>query len=88
MALTDRSRLSCLKRKQKREQRKKIETQTSNLNSVAGLGTTLQPLLNVSTKEKAWKKYLHARAIYEETKDFQHWQYAQQCLTDYENAAG
>lgn len=86
MALTNRSRLSCLKRRQKREQRKLVN-QAFDLNSVTGVEAALQPLLNVSTKERAWNKYLHAKAIYEETKNFEHWQYAQQCLTDYEKAA-
>jgi hypothetical protein len=35
---------------------------------------------------KAWNKYLYAKAIYQETKETDHWRYMQECLSDYEKA--
>ncbi|HEY9606790.1 MAG TPA: hypothetical protein V6C85_34595 [Allocoleopsis sp.] len=87
MALTARSRLCCIKHKQKRLQRRQ-ESENCNLlsavESEAAVKPSLQPVPDLSTKAKAWKKYLHAKAIYEETKEIGHWRYMQKCLTEYE----
>lgn len=88
MGLTDRSRLNSLRRKQERMRRKQ-ENQKRNSHSVlalepAKLGAAAPATEELSLEEKAWKKYLHAKAIYEETKQIEHWQYMQQCISDYE----
>jgi hypothetical protein len=86
MGLTDRSRLNSLRRKQERIQRK-LETQKLNPLSASALESAKlasEPAKELSPQDKAWKKYLHAKAIYEETKQVEHWQYMQQCISDYE----
>lgn len=87
MALTARSRLCCIKHKQKRLQRRQ-ESENCNLSSAVesapAVKATLQPVPDLSAEAKAWKKYLHAKAIYEETKEIGHWRYMQECLTEYE----
>lgn len=87
MALTDRSRLCCIKHKQKRLQRRQ-ESENCNLPSALesepAVKPSLQPVPDGLAQAKAWKKYLHAKAIYEETKEIGHWRYMQECLTEYE----
>lgn len=85
MALTDRSRLGCIKRKRERMQRK-LDNQNRNIHSASALeqSESAQDLKDLSAREKAWKKYLHAKAIYDETKQAEHWQYMQTCISEYE----
>ena len=87
MALTARSRLCCIKHKQKRLQRRQ-ESENCNLlyavESEPAVKLSLQPVPDLSAQAKAWKKYLHAKTIYEETKEIGHWRYMQECLTEYE----
>jgi len=40
--------------------------------------------LDPTAVEQAWNKYLYAKEIYKETKDMDHWRYAQECLSEYE----
>ena len=91
MALTARSRLCCLQHRQKRLQRK-LDNENSNLHQTLvpepASKPQLEPTINSLAKAKAWKKYLHAKAVYEETKEIGNWRYMQECLTEYENTSG
>ena len=87
MGLTDRSRLNCIKYRQQ-----KLDNRNRNLSSATGLEPAIESAIEPASetaldplaREKAWKKYLHAKAIYEETKAIEHWQYLQECISDYE----
>ena len=81
MGLTNRSRLTCVKSKQKRLQRE-IEKQNPQYTSVSKPAP--QSAIDTSARDKAWQKYLQAKAIYEQTRDIAHWQYLQKCISDYE----
>jgi hypothetical protein len=81
MGLTNRSRLTCLKSKQKRQQRE-LEKKNQNLPSAPKPAS--EPVVDTSARDKAWQKYLQAKAIYEQTGDMEHWQYLQKCISDYE----
>lgn len=81
MGLTNRSRLTCVKSKQKRLQRE-IEKQNPQSKSVSKPAP--QPVIDTSARDKAWQKYVQAKAIYEQTGDIAHWQYLQKCISDYE----
>ena len=81
MGLTDRSRLSCLKHRQR-----KLYNQNRNLQTTLISEPVPKPAKDLAAQEKAWKKYLHAKAIYQETKETEHWRYMQECLSDYEKA--
>jgi hypothetical protein len=85
MALTDRSRLGCIKSRQKRLQRKleKLERTTTSASNSTSNSQSLSEK-DLSAQKQAWEKYLFAKAIYEETKDMEHWQYMQKCISDYE----
>ncbi len=97
MGLTDRNRLGSTTRRQERLQRKlnkqiqkqerlqerlqrKLNQQNRQLQSVS----SPEPALDPSVVEKAWQKYLYAKEIYKETKEIEHWRYAQECLSEYE----
>lgn len=81
MGLTNRSRLTCVKSKQKRLQR---ELQKQNPQSTSVSKPAPQLVIDTSARDKAWQKYLQAKAIYEQTGDMAHWQYLQKCISDYE----
>ncbi|HEY9728435.1 MAG TPA: hypothetical protein V6D50_18460 [Chroococcales cyanobacterium] len=81
MGLTNRSRLTCVKSKQKRLQRE-IEKQNPQSPSISKPAP--QPVIDTSARDKAWQKYLQAKAIYEQTGDIAHWQYLQKCISDYD----
>lgn len=85
MSITTRSRLGCIKSKQKRLQRKLEKLHpNSEFNSDVALekASAFQPKLEL--KKQAWEQYLLAKAIYEETRDSEHWRYMQKCISDYE----
>lgn len=91
MGLTDRSRLSSIKYQQERLQRKlarqnslqgKLNRQNKGILSTSVSEEDLDP----TAIEQAWNKYLYAKEIYKETKDIEHWRYAQECLSEYEKA--
>lgn len=81
MGLTDRSRLSCFKHRQR-----KLYNQNRNLQVTSASEPASKPAKDLSAQEKAWNKYLYAKAIYQETKETDHWRYMQECLSDYEKA--
>lgn len=84
MGLTDRSRLGCIKSRQQRLQRKleKVQHNTSS----ASVSSSKDVLANNSSAQKeAWERYEFAKAIYEETRDMEHWLYMQKCISEYEN---
>lgn len=83
MGLTDRSRLGCIKSRQQRLQRKleKVQHNTSST-SVSSSKDVLAN--NSSTQKEAWERYEFAKAIYEETRDMEHWLYMQKCISEYE----
>lgn len=94
MGLTDRNRLGSVKRRQERLERQlnkqilkkerlqqKLTQQNPELHSASATESVLDP----SVIEKAWQKYLHAKEIYKETKEMEHWRYAQECLSEYED---
>lgn len=83
MGLTDRSRLSCIKARQKLAQQK-LSKQNRTLNSVSEIESATEPVKQSAAQEKAWNKYLYAKSIYQETKDIAHWQYMQKCFSEYE----
>jgi hypothetical protein len=85
MSLAARSRLGCIKSRQKRLQRK-LEKLHSNPDSTSGSeaehASVSKP--DLAAQKKAWEKYLFAKAIYEETRDIDHWRYMQKCISEYE----
>ena len=85
MALTDRSRLGCIKRKRERMQRK-LDNQNRNIHSASALepSESARNQKELSPREKAWNKYLHAKSIYDETRQAEHWRYMQECISEYE----
>ena len=85
MGLTDRSRLGSIKSRQKRLQRE-LERVNSNLDSKFMSTSQSESVAEneLSTQKEAWEKYLFAKAIYEESKDREHWRYMQKCISDYE----
>lgn len=83
MGLTNRSRLTCVKSKQKRLQRE-LEKQNPQSASASVSKPAPQPVIDTSARDKAWQKYLQAKAIYEQTGDMAHWQYLQKCISDYD----
>jgi hypothetical protein len=89
MGLTDRSRLGSIKYQQERLQRKlarqnglqeKLNRQNREILSASVSEVDLDP----TAVDQAWNKYLYAKEIYKETKDLEHWRYAQECLSEYE----
>jgi hypothetical protein len=82
MGLTDRSRLSCIKARQKLLQQKlNKQNRTSNSSSLLDSAESVK---ESAAQEKAWNKYMYAKSIYQETKDMAHWQYMQKCFSEYE----
>jgi sarcosine oxidase delta subunit len=85
MGLTDRSRLGSIKSRQKRLQyqlEKLNRNSQSTSASPAEVSSVSQSELSI--QKKAWEKYMFAKAIYEETKTSEHWQYMQKCISEYE----
>ncbi|AFZ21416.1 hypothetical protein [Allocoleopsis franciscana] len=84
MGLTDRSRLGGIKSRQQRLQRKleKIEPKPQSAFTSASENTTISD--DSSAQKNAWEKYMFAKAIYEETRDMEHWLYMQKCISEYE----
>ncbi len=85
MSLTERSRLGCIKSRQKRLQRK-LEKIDQNSQPALDPDDALIPKQDLTTQKKAWEKYLFAKSIYEETRDMDHWRYMQRCISEYEKA--
>ncbi|HEY9611827.1 hypothetical protein [Allocoleopsis sp.] len=83
MSLTDRSRLGCIKSRQQRLQRK-LEKLDQDSQSASASENASVPQQNVAAQKKAWEKYMFAKAIYEETRDSDHWRYMQKCISEYE----
>ena len=83
MGLTDRSRLGSLKSRQERLQRK-LEKLQPNPNSTSASTAKDVSVKQSSSQKEAWEKYQFAKAIYEETRDMEHWQYMQKCISEYE----
>lgn len=85
MGLTDRSRLGSIKSRQKRIQRK-LEKLNGSLSSssISTSQVVAASETELSAQKKAWEKYMFAKAIYEETKEMEHWRYMQQCISEYE----
>ncbi len=83
MSLTDRSRLGCIKSRQKRLQRK-LEKLNQDSQSASASDNASVPKQNVAAQKQAWEKYMFAKAIYEETRDSDHWRYMQKCISEYE----
>ena len=85
MGLTDRSRLGCIKRRQQRLQQK-IEKLNQPLQATVNIVSEAVSASekNQTSQKKAWEKYMFAKAIYEETRDADHWRYMQQCISEYE----
>ncbi len=83
MSLTYRSRLGCIKSRQKRLQRK-LEKLNQDSQSASASDNALVPKQNVAAQKQAWEKYMFAKAIYEETRDSDHWRYMQKCISEYE----
>lgn len=83
MGLTDRSRLSCIKGRQKLVQQK-LNKQNGTLNSASAIESAAESVKESAAQEKAWNKYMYAKSIYQETKDIAHWQYMQKCFSEYE----
>lgn len=84
MGLTDRSRLGGIKSRQQRLQRKleKIEPKPQSTSTSASENTTISD--DSSAQKNALEKYMFAKAIYEETRDMEHWLYMQKCISEYE----
>ncbi len=84
MGLTDRSRLGGIKSRQQRLQRKleKIEQKPQSVSTSASEIISVSD--DSSTQKNAWEKYMFAKAIYEETREMEHWLYMQKCISDYE----
>lgn len=85
MGLTDRSRLGSIKSRQQRQQRKleRLHRQPDSAPaSVSEAPSVSQP--SSSAQKQAWEKYLLAKAIYEETREMEHWRYLQKCIAEYE----
>jgi hypothetical protein len=85
MKLTARSRLGCIKSRQQRQQRKLEKLQRkSGLASDPASETESVSRQELTVQKKAWERYLFAKAVYEETREAEHWLYMQQCISDYE----
>lgn len=84
MGLTDRSRLGGIKSRQQRLQRKleKLEHNPQPTSASASENTSVSD--NAVSQKNAWEKYMFAKAIYEETRDMEHWLYMQKCISEYE----
>jgi hypothetical protein len=84
MGLTDRSRLGGIKSRQQRLQRKleKIEQKPQSVSTSASEIISVSD--DSSAQKNAWEKYMFAKAIYEETREMEHWLYMQKCISDYE----
>jgi hypothetical protein len=84
MGLTDRSRLGGIKSRQQRLQRKleKLELNPQSTSASASENTSVSD--NAVSQKNAWEKYMFAKAIYEETRDMEHWLYMQKCISEYE----
>jgi hypothetical protein len=84
MGLTDRSRLGGIKSRQQRLQRK-LEKLEPNPQSASASASENTSVLDTAVSQKnAWEKYMFAKAIYEETRDMEHWLYMQKCISEYE----
>ncbi|MEW6495803.1 MAG: hypothetical protein AB1589_25280 [Cyanobacteriota bacterium] len=85
MGLTDRSRLGSIKSRQDRLQRKqekvngKLRSTPASVSEAASVSEQ-----DLSAQQKAWEKYMFAKAVYEETREMEHWQFMQQCISEYE----
>lgn len=85
MKLTARSRLGCIKSRQQRQQRKLEKLQRrSGLASDPASETESVSRQELTVQKKAWERYLFAKAVYEETREAEHWLYMQQCFSEYE----
>lgn len=84
MGLTDRSRLGGIKSRQQRLQRKleKIDQKPQSVSTSASEIISVSD--DSSTQKNAWEKYMFAKAIYEETREMEHWLYMQKCISEYE----
>jgi hypothetical protein len=89
MGLTDRSRLGCIQSRKKRLQRK-LEKLQRNPNSTSASASEAKSVSekDLSAQKQAWEKYMFAKAIYQETKDMEHWRYMQKCISEYEKTLG
>ncbi len=85
MSLTERSRLGCIKSRQKRLQRQfeKLSSNPESASAPAAENASASKQ-DLAAQKKAWEKYLYAKAIYEETRDTDHWRYMQTCISEYE----
>lgn len=84
MGLTDRSRNGGIKSRQERLQRK-LEKLQSNPNSTSAATSKDVSFKDSSAQKEAWEKYQYAKTIYEETRNMEHWQNMQKCISEYEN---
>lgn len=84
MGLTDRSRLGGIKSRQQRLQRKLEKVQPNPNSTSASTSKDVSVKSDVSAQQDAWEKYMFAKAIYEETRDMEHWLYMQKCISEYE----
>jgi hypothetical protein len=84
MGLTDRSRLGGIKSRQQRLQRQLEKLQPNTHSTSASTSQDASAKSEVSAQKDAWEKYIFAKAIYEETRDMEHWLYMQKCISEYE----
>ena len=85
MSLTQRSRNGGLKSRQERLQRKfeKLNPYPNSASASASENASVSKP-DLAALKKAWEQYLFAKAIYEETRDIEHWRYMQKCISEYE----
>lgn len=84
MGLTDRSRLGGIKSRQQRLQRKLEKIEPKPQSASTSVSENIAVSDDSSAQKNAWEKYMFAKAIYEETRDMEHWLYMQRCISDYE----
>ncbi len=84
MGLTDRSRLGGIKSRQKRLQRKLEKLEPNPQSASASPAEKASGANDTVAQKDAWEKYMFAKAIYEETRDMEHWLYMQKCISEYE----
>ena len=87
MSLTERSRLGCIKSRQQRLERKlaKLYPNPQSISASTAENVSV-PKPDLAAQKRAWEQYLFAKAIYEETRDMDHWRYMQKCISDYEKS--
>ncbi len=84
MGLTDRSRLGGIKSRQQRLQRQLEKVQPNPNTTSDSTSKEASVKSGASAQKDAWEKYMFAKAIYEETRDMEHWLYMQKCISEYE----